>query len=173
MRAHRIRTRIARYTDRPEGRLLSDAYLNFLVHEVKPFIDATYGTLPAREHTFVMGSSMGGLISLYALEQYPDVFGGAGCVSTHWPAGRNALVHALGTRLPRAGAHRLYFDYGTATLDSGYEPYQQRMDGYVQDAGYRRGVDWVTVKFAGADHSETAWRARVHLPLQFFFDRAG
>ena len=102
----------------------------------------------------------------------PGVFGGAGCVSTHWPAGRNALVHAMGTALPRAGSHRLYFDYGTATLDSSYEPYQQRMDGYVEAAGYRRGKDWVTLKFPGADHSESAWSARVHLPLQFLFDQA-
>ncbi len=118
-----------------------------------------------------MGSSMGGLISLYALEQYPAVFGGAGCVSTHWPAGRNGLVHAMGSALPRAGSHRLYFDYGTAALDSSYEPYQQRMDEYVQAAGYRQGHDWVTLRFPGADHSETAWRERVHLPLQFLFDR--
>jgi predicted alpha/beta superfamily hydrolase len=159
-----IRTTIARTS---KGSLRSDAYLDFLVHRVKPFIDATYRTLPGRENTFVMGSSMGGLISLYALEQYPDVFGGAGCVSTHWPAGRNWLVHTMGQALPRAGAHRLYFDFGTATLDAGYEPYQRRMDEHVRAAGYQQGKDWVTLKFPGAEHSERAWRERVHLPLQF------
>ena len=70
----------------------SDGYLAFLVEELKPFVDATYRTLPDQPHTLVMGSSMGGLISLYALEQYPHVFGGAGCLSTHWPAGGDALV---------------------------------------------------------------------------------
>ena len=74
---------------------------------------------------------MGGLISLYALEQYPQVFGGAGCLSTHWPAGGNRLVDAMGAALPRAGAHKLYFDFGTATLDASYEPYQRRMDALV------------------------------------------
>ncbi len=50
---------------------------------------------------------MGGLISLYALIEYPDLFGGAGCLSTHWPAGEEALVDALGTALPKAGRHKL------------------------------------------------------------------
>lgn len=167
-----LRTSIARFAHRPEGRLLSDAYLAFLVREVKPLVDATYRTLPDRDHTATMGSSLGGLISLYALEQHPEVFGGAGCVSTHWPAGRNALVHAMGMALPQAGAHRLYFDYGTAGVDATYAPYQQRMDGYGRAAGYRQGEDWVSLKFPGADHSETAWRGRVHLPLQLLFDRS-
>ena len=63
----------------------ADNYLRFLVEEVKPFVDKNYSTNKSKDHTFVMGSSMGGLISLYALCEYPDVFGGAGCVSTHVP----------------------------------------------------------------------------------------
>ena len=147
----------------------SDAYLKFLVTELKPMIDTTYRTLPGQPDTFVMGSSMGGLISLHALEQHPTVFGGAACLSTHWPAGENALVDYLGARLPEAGAHKLYFDFGTATLDRNYEPYQRRMDAYLGAAGYREGVDWVTRKFEGAEHNEAAWRARLHLPLEFLF----
>ncbi|MCK7479334.1 MAG: alpha/beta hydrolase-fold protein [Candidatus Moduliflexus flocculans] len=57
------------------------------MEEVKPFVDANYPTLPDQRNTFIMGSSMGGLISLYAVSQYPDVFYGAGCVSTHWAGG--------------------------------------------------------------------------------------
>ena len=53
------------------GYPFSDNYLAFLVKEVKPFIDAQYRTRPEPAHTFIMGSSMGGLISLYAVEQYP------------------------------------------------------------------------------------------------------
>ena len=60
-----------------------DEYLQFLIEELKPFIDSHYKPLTSREHTFVMGSSMGGLISLYALCKYPQVFGGAICMSTH------------------------------------------------------------------------------------------
>ena len=96
------------------GAPLSDDYLAFVVHELKPFIDASYRTRPDRDDTFVMGSSMGGLISLYAICEYPDVFGGAGCVSTHWPAVEGVIVPYLRDRLPDPTTHRLYFDYGTA-----------------------------------------------------------
>src|SRR5437764_14297436 len=51
---------------------LADSYLKFLVRELKPFLDEHYRTLPDREHTFIMGSSMGGLISIYAVCEYPD-----------------------------------------------------------------------------------------------------
>jgi predicted alpha/beta superfamily hydrolase len=155
------------FTRRSGGAPGSDAYLRFLVEELKPDVDAHYRTLPDARHTCLMGSSMGGLISLYALCEYPQVFGGAGCLSTHWPIGGRRLVNALGAVLPRAGQHRLYFDYGTRTVDRQYEPLQQWMDRWVAAAGYRQGEDWLTRKFAGADHSERAWRVRVHIPLDF------
>jgi len=66
---------------------LSDQYLRFIVTELKPFIDKTYPTLTGKENTYIAGSSMGGLISLYAVCEYPNVFGGAACLSTHWPIG--------------------------------------------------------------------------------------
>ena len=95
------------------------------------------------------------------------MFGGAGCVSTHWPAGENMLVDYMGSHLPQPGAHKLYFDYGTATLDELYEPFQQRMDAHLQAAGYTQGKDWITRKFEGAEHNEAAWRVRVEIPLRF------
>jgi enterochelin esterase-like enzyme len=147
----------------PQG----DAYLRFLVEELKPFIDRTYRTQPEREHTSTMGSSMGGLISAYAVCEYPDVFGGAGCVSTHWPLGDGVVIGWLAQHLPKPGAHRFYFDHGTETLDAGYEPYQQRVDAIMRAAGYTAGRDWLTKKFPGAEHSEKSWRQRVDLPLSF------
>ena len=145
----------------------SEAYLRFVVEELKPFVDATYRTLSDRAHTLVMSSSMGGLISLYALTEYPAIFGGAGCVSTHWPMGGSLLVDYFGRVLPRPGDHKIYFDYGTETQDAAYEPYQLQMDALMRAAGYQRGKDWITRKFMGAEHSERAWRARVDVPLRF------
>jgi len=147
--------------------LTSDRYLQFIVTELKPFIDSTYRTLAGRADTFVMGSSMGGLISAYAVAEYPDVFGGAACVSTHWPAGNGAVIDYLASHLPDHASHRLYFDYGTATLDALYEPYQQRMDVVMRQAGYVEGRNWLTLRFDGAEHNEQAWRQRAALPLQF------
>jgi len=137
------------------------------VEELKPFIDANFRTLPGQGHTFIMGSSMGGLLALYALEQYPELFAGAGCMSTHWPVGGDLLVDYLGEHLPDPTTHKLYFDYGTKTMDAEYEPYQQRMDTFLQAAGYQAEKNWITRKFGGAEHSEVAWRARVHIPLLF------
>ena len=151
----------------PSAALRSDAYLKFLVEELKPFIDQTYRTQPDRAHTSVMGSSMGGLISAYALVEYPGIFGGAGCVSTHWPAGDGCVIDYLAQHLPKPGAHKLYFDFGTATLDAQYEPFQQRMDAAMRAAGYTEGKDWITRKFPGAEHSEKSWRERVDVPLRF------
>ncbi len=146
---------------------LSDSYLKFLVRELKPFIDEHYRTLPDRENTFTMGSSMGGLISIYALCEYPNCFAGAGCISTHWPASGGIVIDYLAGALPPAGEHRLYFDHGTATVDALYEPYQQEVDQILIAKGYKHGEDWVTLRFEGAEHGERAWRKRVRIPLEF------
>ena len=151
----------------PADSIVSDRYLAFLVEELKPFIDAAFRTKPARDDTFIMGSSMGGLISLYAVAEYPDVFGGAGAVSTHWPIGNGVVIDWLATRLPDPDAHRLYFDHGTATLDAHYAPYQQRMDAIVRAHGYAEGRNFMSRVFEGAEHSERAWSRRVDIPLEF------
>lgn len=155
----------------PSAPLQSDAYLRYLVTELKPVIDRTYRTAPGRADTFIMGSSMGGLISAYALVEYPDVFGGAGCVSTHWPAGDGSVIDYVGAHLPKPGTHKFYFDFGTATLDAPYEPYQTKMDAFMRAAGYAEGKGWITRKYPGAEHSEKSWRERVAVPLEFLLRR--
>lgn len=153
--------------DLPAASIVSDRYLAFIVGELKPFIDATYRTRRGRDDTFVMGSSMGGLISLYAAAEYPDVFGGVGAVSTHWPIGNGVVVDWLDTHLPDARSHRLYFDHGTATLDAQYAPFQQRVDAIARAKGYVDGRNLATRVFPGAEHSERAWSQRVQVPLEF------
>lgn len=154
------------------GDLASDAYLSFLVDEVKPMIDATYRSRPDRANTAVMGSSMGGLISLYAICEYPKVFGGAGCVSTHWPAVEGVIIPYLRDRLPDPATHRLYFDYGTTTLDVLYAPGQAVVDEVVAERGYTDGVNRQTLCFPGAAHFEQDWADRVHIPLSFLLPDA-
>ena len=67
------------------GDPLSDGYLKFIVRELKPTIDKSFNVKSDRADTAIMGSSMGALISLYAIDEYPAIFGGAGMMSTHWP----------------------------------------------------------------------------------------
>ena len=152
----------------------ADTYLRFVVEELKPAIDARFRTHRGPEHTMIMGSSMGGLISLYALAEYPQVFGAAACLSTHWPGifpqDRNpvpdAFIDYISGTLPGPGAHRIYFDHGTATLDAAYPPLQQRVDAVMRRKGYDDS-NWTTRVFEGAEHSEAAWSARLAEPLQF------
>ncbi|HWN06036.1 MAG TPA: alpha/beta hydrolase-fold protein, partial [Steroidobacteraceae bacterium] len=147
--------------------IVSDDYLRFIVQELKPQIDATYRTLPGREDTSIMGSSMGALISLYAVTEYPEVFGGAGCVSIHWPLGDGIVAGYLARQLPPRGRNRFYFDHGTTTLDAAYAPYQRRVDAMLEAAGWRPGVDFLSRAYPGAEHSERAWRARIGEPLEY------
>jgi predicted alpha/beta superfamily hydrolase len=151
---------------------LGDAYLRYLVQELKPAIDARYRTQPDRAHTSIMGSSMGGLISLYAICEYPDMFGGAACLSTAWQVAKGAAVRDLKQRLPDPRTHRIYFDFGTGTADGAIEPFQQQADQALKAAGYTDGINWLTKKFPGDEHSERAWSKRVHIPLQFLLNPA-
>ncbi len=153
---------------------LSDAYLRFIVSELKPFIDSNYKTKTGSENTYIMGSSMGGLISLYAVAEYPDVFGGAANLSTHWPLlidrntpyFMNAFLSYLDKQLPVIKAPKLYFDHGTENLDAMYAVHQVRMDSLMQLKGYPEDR-WMSQVFDGADHNEASWAKRVHIPLRF------
>ncbi len=69
------------YDDAKYGKGEGKQYLDFIAATLKPYIDKNYRTLKDAQHTFIAGSSMGGLIAMYALVQYPDVFGGAGIFS--------------------------------------------------------------------------------------------
>lgn len=141
--------------------MAGDAYLRYLVEELKPAIDRDLRTLPSRDDTFVTGSSMGGLISLYAIAEYPQVFGGVAALSTHWPAGDGVMVDWFGAHLSDPATHRLYLDHGGATLDAAYTPYQQRIDALLRAGGYREGDNWITRTYPGAEHHERAWRERL------------
>lgn len=149
----------------------SDRYLRFIVEELKPFIDQNYKTRADRKNTFVMGSSMGGLMALYAISEYPQIFGGAGCVSTHFPLGKGAMLEYMRRRLALPKNHKIYFDYGTKTLDAEYEPYQLQADAIMREKGYQSGKNWITRKFPGAEHSEKSWRERVRVPLAFLLEK--
>lgn len=157
---------------------LSDNYLQFLVKELKPYIDHHYFTLKDLQNTFIAGSSMGGLVSMYAICKYPDVFGGAACLSTHWPGIfttadnpiPEALLQYLKTNLPSPKDHQLYFDYGSKNLDALYKPYQLQADTILRNAGYDR-YNWLTREFPGDDHSENSWATRLAIPLVFLLKR--
>ena len=157
----------------------ADHYLKFIVTELKPFIDSHFSTKKGRKHTFIAGSSMGGLISLYAICEYPKVFGGAACLSTHSPlimkekidgttddAVASKFRDYLTLHLPPPNTHKIYFDYGDQTLDSFYKPFQEKIDAVMIEKGFT-SKNWVTRFFPGTDHSEKSWQERLDVPLLF------
>jgi predicted alpha/beta superfamily hydrolase len=75
-------------------------YMRFIVEVVKPYIDRTYRTLPDREHTALMGSSMGGLITHYALQAYPQVFSKYGIFSPSYWASPELVARAEKQEMP-------------------------------------------------------------------------
>ena len=149
--------------------IVSDLYLDWMVSTLKPAIDQRYRTLTDPQYTALMGSSLGGLISLYALCEYPEIYGKAACLSTHWPAVGEGMLAYLAERLPQPGQHKIYFDYGSEGLDHEYEPWQARVDALLRQKDYREGKDFASWNFAGEDHTTTAWKNRVHIPLTFLF----
>jgi enterochelin esterase-like enzyme len=167
------------------GRTLGDAYLRYIVEELKPVIDKTYSTYAGPANTFLMGSSMGGMISLYALCEYPHVFGGVAGLSTHWvgrpPAGGApekqhkdvmplAALNYLRANLPKPGSHRIYMDHGTIGLDAIYGKHQIEVDGIGKALGYTAS-NWQSRVFDGTGHSEPDWAARVDIPLTFLLSK--
>ncbi len=176
-------TRTTILTKQIGGSPNADNYLKFIVTELKPFIDKQYSTKKDVKHTFIMGSSMGGLISAYALCEYPTVFGGAACLSIHSPLAAYELINEktdqevaskfreyLSTRLPDANTRKIYFDYGDQTGDAFYKPYQDAIDEVMKS---KRWDDkhWNTLFFAGESHSEKSWSKRLSTPMLFLLKK--
>ena len=151
--------------------ITSDSLLKFIVEELKPFIDNNYKTIKESEGTYIAGSSMGGLISAYAICEYPNIFRGAACLSTHWSALNGVFINYLKNNLPSPDLHKIYYDYGTLGLDNEYEPYQLTVDSIMISKGYKKNINWMTKKFVGEDHNENYWRKRFHYPIEFLLSK--
>jgi len=157
---------------------VSDNYLKFLVKELKPYIDKNFSVYKNKENTFIAGSSMGGLISMYAICEYPQIFGGAACLSTHWPGVFSvegnpipaAFANYMRENLPNPKNHKIYFDYGDQTIDALYPPLQKAVDAVMLEKGFTE-KNWKTLFFEGKEHSEEAWRERLHIPLIFLLGK--
>jgi predicted alpha/beta superfamily hydrolase len=164
---------VRNFRDASEYYLCGDAYLKFIVEELKPFIDSRYPTRPDQNNTYLMGSSMGGLISLYGLCRYPEVFGGAACLSNAWNFGRGMLLPYFENTLPDPASHKIYLDMGGKEIRFGLlanrrlvSLHRQAVD-YAKTAGYQDGDNLLTMTFPNDEHSERSWRKRIHIPLRF------
>jgi predicted alpha/beta superfamily hydrolase len=156
----------------------SDNYLKFLVTEIKPMIDKRYSVYKDKKNTFVAGSSMGGLISMYAMCEYPEIFGGAACISTHWIGSfveknnpiPNAFIQYLEKNLHKIKKNKIYFDTGDQGLDASYLSTQEKIDDIMKRIGFTKR-NWKTMYFEGKDHTEKSWNERFDIPVLFLLGR--
>jgi predicted alpha/beta superfamily hydrolase len=165
----------------PGGGGKGDRYLRFLVGTVKPIIDREFRTLTRRRFTGILGSSMGGLISLYAFFRYPEFFGFAGAMSpAFWFANRAIFPYVKDAPYLTG---KLYLDTGTrehAPGQAGLVPEMQArirslrhladtrlMEDLLLEKGYRSGQDLLYLEEKGALHEEAAWARRLPQALRF------
>lgn len=160
-------------------------YAAFVAHDVKEFVDTRYRTKSGPEHTFTMGSSMGALISLYIMCEYPDRVGGAACMSTHWigsvsatadngytmsddPVCAEAILKYFGVHLPAPGKHILYLDEGDMQWDALYIKYNEQMTLLAENKGYSESDGTLMVKYwTASGHNEWYWQQHCAVPIEF------
>ncbi len=152
------------YCDAKDGGGRGDDYLAFIVETVKPLVDAEFRTLPGHQYTGILGSSMGGLISLYAFVCYPQVFGFAGVLSPSlWFADRAIFKTVEETPFIRG---KIYVDIG-AEEEGAAATDARKMVKLLEQKGYRMGEDLMFVEETDADHNEAAWSRRLPRALRF------
>jgi alpha-amylase len=153
-------------------------YARFLIEELMPRVNAEFRTFSGREDTFVMGSSMGGLLSFYLVKEHPDKFSACGCVSTHFPISESVAAAYFsnasdesdttpyilrdisnGDTVPKDV--RFFFDYGTKGLDAEYGPSHAVVRDWLLRQQLTEGQDFLIREYEDADHNEASWRARL------------
>lgn len=157
--------RIPEYTpccDAKYGGGKLDAYGAFVVDTVKPYIDKTYRTLPNKENTAIMGSSLGALASIGIAQKYPDLFSRAGAMSGSFWWNDKSLITKPQPRV----AVKFYLDAGTR--DDGLADTTLMRDALVKQ-GYQLNRDLLFYAADGATHNEKSWAQRVEKPLTWFF----
>ncbi|HEY5801986.1 MAG TPA: alpha/beta hydrolase-fold protein [Burkholderiaceae bacterium] len=142
-------------------------YERFIVDTVKPYIDRTLRTLPGREHTAIIGSSLGGIASVHIASNFPAVFGKAGGVSSSFWWNDGSLIKQMQTHTSKVPV-QFYLDAGTD--NDGVED-TRRMRAAMLEKGYVEGQDLYYYEDQGAGHNERWWAARLDKPLLYMFGR--
>ena len=166
------------FVDGERGQGRGEAYLSFVVKAVKPLVERNFRTLDGKSHTGIMGSSMGGLISLYAFFRYPGIFGFAGALSPYVMFTSGALFKYVEQSPFNPG--RVYLDVGTReeshlrtdiarfhSLSRRYCDQVRRMRDLLIKKGYIPGQSLLYVEDEGAIHHESAWARRLPQALRF------
>lgn len=154
-------------------------FLELVVDGIRAHVNGTYRTLPDRDHTGILGSSMGGLFAFYAAWQRPDVFGKAACLSSSFWWSDRWAVRMVQSEPPPEPRPQLYLDSGAAPtpldedsrLADGFH-HTRSMLRALAKAGFDVGADVHRLVFPGQAHNAHSWASRVALPLQLQFPHA-
>jgi alpha-glucosidase len=153
---------------------------DFLVSDLKPFIDWTFcrdRTLPDPANTGVLGFGLGGSLALWMAMHHPGTFGRFACLSTCFedlsadPPHECELIRQLESVAIPPGGVKIYFDHGTLLGDVSACHYQKGATAALARMGLKEGHDFAVNVALGAEHTITAWRARLGAPLIFLFGR--
>lgn len=161
------------FNDKKHGGGIADKYADFIINDLKPFIDKTYRTLPDRNNTAIMGSSLGGLVSLYIAWKHPETFAMSGVISPAlWWAGYKIFNEI--EKSTKKNNIKIYLDMGTregTTLESFNSAIidARKMRDILLNKGFVLDKDLQYFEDEGAIHNESAWAKRVYRPLIFFF----
>lgn len=148
---------------------LGRAYVNFIIEELKPFIDANYRTLPDYKNTAVGGSSSGGLISFIIAWENPDVFSKSACFS---PAFKISTIDYVAPVQNYIGAKKdlkIFIYNGGIGLEEQLQPGIDEMMHVLNEKGFVENQDLLFIKDSSAEHNESAWGKYVYKFLEFFF----
>ncbi|HYO57210.1 alpha/beta hydrolase [Archangium sp.] len=143
----------------------ADKYERFILDTVKPYIDQNYRTLTTKGNTALIGSSLGGLVSFYIGRRNPAAFGKLAALSSSFWWNNQALPREVETSTTKVAVN-FYIDAGTSS--DGLTETTRMRDALVAD-GYVQGKDLYYYVAQGAGHNESAWAARLHIPLTYLF----
>ncbi len=150
---------------------LGQAYMNFIIDSLKPFIDKNFRTLPDRGNTATGGSSMGGLISMMMVWEHPEVFSQAACLSPAFHISDINYVKKVEDYTGKKKPIRIYIDVGTVDLDARLKPGSDEMVKVLEHKGYKLNDDLEYFIANGATHNEAAWAKRNWRYLEFMFGK--
>jgi len=158
-------------------------YLEFLTEDVIPFVEDKFDILLNNKNLGIIGASMGGLAALNALIEHPDLFGFAGCISTHWVGIKpfeyvllplvgkingdddtaNAIISYIEDNITNIDDQKIYFDHGTIGLDSLYSTPQGRVNKILDS----KSKDYKYIVFEGYDHYAPEFGSRFDSVLEY------
>ena len=158
-------------------------YLEFLTEDVIPFVEEKFDISLNNKNLGIIGASMGGLAALNALIEHPDLFGFAGCISTHWVGIKpleyvllplvgkidgdddtaNAIISYIEDNITNIDDQKIYFDHGTVGLDSVYSTPQRRVNAILDS----KSKDYKYLVFDGYDHYAPEFGSRFDSVLEY------